>query len=73
MFSRALFVLLISILNACADENCKLGLLSGATNFTDEKFPSIAKLIDVKTNNFICNAVIISQNQLLTGKFHYLI
>ena len=64
------FLVTISIFEIWADveEDCKTGLIAGETDFKDETFPSLAKIVDCKTSVFICSAVILTKNQLLTGK-----
>lgn len=65
-------ILLVSFLKVIAtifiEDSCKTGLISGSTDFKDATFPSLARIVYFKTKSFICNAVILTKNQLLTGR-----
>lgn len=70
--NQSLFLFIsVSIISesfAQVEESCRNGQILGDTNFHDPTFPSLAKIVDSKTNKFICSAVILTKNQLLTGK-----
>jgi hypothetical protein len=68
---RSVFVALIGIAAAFGSDNrrCRTSALAGKTDFKDESFPAIAQVVNAKTKNFICNAVIIAKKQILVGKF----
>jgi hypothetical protein len=71
MLLQSLVFAIIVIADESVSANCKVGHLASSSNFTDEKYPSLARIVDAKDEKFVCNAVIISKNQLLTGEQIY--
>lgn len=68
---RLMLVLLFVILEfiyAIVGQGCKISAISGAKDYKNDKFPSVARVTRNSNQNFICNAAIISKKQLVTGE-----